>query len=452
MRYISLNYILGVFLCFLFFVACSNKQTQNVENENSRLIVTTDLGGSDPDDIQSLIHLLVCSNMVDIEGIISSNAWVKGPDNSHKIMELVDSFGVVLPNLKVHMSGFPDIEYLRSIVKRGQDLANMDGVGDGKDSPGSNLIYEAVMKKDSRPIWLVAWGGMNTIAQAIWKARKNLNESDLEKFISKIRIYDVLGQDDAGAWIAKNFPDIFYIRNKDVYGWAPDDEWTKVNVQNIGLLGKCYPNRIWATEGDSPSFFHVYSNGLNVPDSVAYGGWGGRFSKTKCANTRGMSFVEEVGKDETQYDPYYMYGSEKEGIQAINKWREHILNDFAVRMLWTTTSNYDEVNHYPIVDVNGVSSKKCLFIDAIPGQSLKFDASDSYDPDNNILEYKWYIYYEPSTYKNEIKLKGASSNICEIEIPNDSDRKNIHLILELTDNGTPRLTSYKRIVINVLDK
>lgn len=64
----------------------------------------------------------------------------------------------------------------------------------------------------------------------------------------------------------------------EVYGWGPSDEWTRENVQNRGSLGSHYPNRIWATEGDSPSFFYVYANGLNVPEHVDYGGWGGRLT------------------------------------------------------------------------------------------------------------------------------------------------------------------------------
>lgn len=433
----------------IFNSSCLSVNDEVNDERNCRLIVTTDLGGTDPDDIQSMIHLLLCSNMVDIEGLISSNAWVDGPDNSRKIMEIVDSFGVVLPNLKVHMDGFPDVDYLKSIVKRGQDKANMDGVGDNKDSPGSELIYASVMKEDPRPIWLVAWGGMNTIAQAIWKAKKNLNNEELKTFISKIRIYDILGQDDAGAWIAKNFPNLFYIRNKKVYGWAPDDEWVKNNIQNIGPLGKCYPNRIWATEGDSPSFLYVLSNGLNLPDSISYGGWGGRFSKEKHINIRGMSFVSEVGKDEGQYDPYYMYGSEKEGIAAINKWRQHILNDFAVRMLWTTTSVYEDVNHYPVVKVNGSGSKKCMFIDTEAGSDLEFDAGESYDPDYDQINYRWFVYREPSTYKGMINLEKKSNGVCRFNVPLDAKGKNIHLILEITDDGSPQLTSYKRFVLNV---
>ncbi len=118
------------------------------------------------------------------------------------------------------------------------------------DSPGSELIISTVdNEEDGRPVWIAAWGGMNTVAQALYKVKNTRSEEELSRFINKIRIYDVLGQDDAGAWIAKNFPNLKYIRNVEVYGWGPSDEWTRENVQNRGSLGSHYPNRIWATEG-----------------------------------------------------------------------------------------------------------------------------------------------------------------------------------------------------------
>lgn len=240
--------------------------------------MTTDLGGSDPDDIQSMIHLLVCSDRVDIEGLISSQAWVDDPDKTPALRSAVDNFISVLPNMLVHSPEFPSAEYLRSIVLRGQSRAHMDGVGRGMDSPGSELIVRSVTNDDERPIWLVAWGGMNTIAQAIWKLRDTMEDDTFRHYTSKIRIYDILGQDDAGAFIAKNYPEILYIRNKEVYGWPPDDKWTNDNIQSKLPLGKHYPNRIWATEGDSPSFLYVIANGLNDSEHPDYGGWGGRFS------------------------------------------------------------------------------------------------------------------------------------------------------------------------------
>ena len=208
------------------------------QSEKQRLIVTTDLGGTDPDDTQSMIHLLVCSNMMDIEGLISSQVWMDDPDKTGKIKAVVEQFGEVLPRLRKHAGGYPDLDYLRSITLRGQEKSNMSGVGEGKDSPGSELIIAAVDNpKDRRPVWIAAWGGMNTLAQALWKVSRTRTPEEVEAFVSKIRIYDILGQDDAGAWIAKNFPDIVYIRNTQIYGWGPSDEWTKNNIQNCLPLG-----------------------------------------------------------------------------------------------------------------------------------------------------------------------------------------------------------------------
>lgn len=415
--------------------------------EKSRLIVTTDLGGSDPDDIQSMIHLLVCSDRIDIEGLISSQAWINDPDKTTALQSIVDKFVSVLPNMLVHSASFPTAEHLKSIVVRGQSIAHMDGVGDGMDSPGSELIVNSIIREDDRPIWLVAWGGMNTIAQAIWRLQNTSDEETFRHYLSKIRIYDILGQDDAGAYIAKTYPEILYIRNKEVYGWAPNDEWTRENVQSKLPLGQYYPNRIWATEGDSPSFLYLIANGLNEPEHPNYGGWGGRFSLEKIKNIRGMDFIQRSGKDESRYDDYYMIGSAPEGVRAIKKWEDHIRNDFAARMVWSQESNYENANHHPIVTVDGIKKLSPTRIEVSPEQTICLSASGTYDPDNDALDYSWYVYEEPSTGK--VKIENAESKECVVKIPENSDGSVYHIILEVTDNGVPRLTSYRRIIISV---
>lgn len=422
----------------------------HTDSGKHRLIVTTDLGGADPDDKESLVHLLVCADRIDLEGIISSNAWVDDPDRTSEILKVIDGYAAAYPFLKVHSNGFPEVEYLKSIVKRGQEKSNMSGVGEGKDSPGSEWIIAAVDKKgDSRPVWLAAWSGMNTIAQAIWKVHETRSPEEFRKFAAKIRIYDVLGQDDAGAWIAKSFPEIFYIRNKEIYGWGPSDDWIKDNVQSRKPLGSYYPDRIWASEGDSPSFLYVYANGLNVPDSLAYGGWGGRFEVKRTAGIRGMDFIEKSGKNEEMYDPYFMHASAKEGIAAINKWRQHILNDFAARMCWAATDKFSEANHHPVPVLEDDSTFNCIHRIAEAGSWLEFNATASYDPDGDTLNYAWLVYKEPSTYKETVQICADNKGFCRLRVPRDAAGKDIHLILELSDNGSPQLTGYRRIVIHV---
>lgn len=438
-----------IILLFFSLIGCISVFPNNF-SEKQRLIVATDLGGADPDDVQSLIHLLVCSDVIDIEGIISSSSWIDCPDWTANINKVIDDYAVVLPRLKKHSDGFPDAGYLKSVVKRGQAVSNMSGVGAGKDSPGSELIISAVDKQgDDRPVWLAAWSGMNTVAQAIWKVHDSRSPEEFKKFAAKIRIYDVLGQDDAGAWIAKNFPEILYIRNTQVYGCGPSDEWIRENVQSRKPFGATYPDRKWAAEGDTPSFLYVYANGLNVPDSVSYGGWGGRFMHERTAGVRGMDFIEKSGKDESKYDPYYMYASASEGVAAINMWKEHILNDFAVRMIWTATDEYSQANHHPVAVLANDSTYNFISMSAREGDMLKFDASASFDPDGDKLSYKWFVYEEAGTYRGHVKLSFDETGKCTVNIPDDASGKNIHIILVLTDNGKPSLAAYKRVVVSV---
>jgi hypothetical protein len=162
-----------------------------------------------------------------------------------------------------------------------------------------------------------------------------------------------------------------------------------------------------------------------------------------------MDFIVKSGKDETQYDPYYMYGSTKEGIAAIKKWEHQIWNNFAARMLWTTTDDYSAVNHHPVAVVDGDSSLKCIYKRAKAGNALIFDATESKDPDENQLVYKWFVYNEPSTYRGTVTIEKSSVSKCKVLVPSDASGKTIHLILEITDNGTPALTAYRRIVISV---
>ena len=346
-------------------------QKQTTTSYKPRIINTTDLG-ADPDDEQSLVRQLVSANEFDIEGlVVATGCWKKNQSNTAMLDKIVDAYEKAYPNLKVHAEGFPTPAYLKSISVMGQTGYGMSDVGTGKDSKGSDLIIAAADKDDPRPLWVMGWGGMNNIAQAIWKVRETRSPADLKKFLSKLRLYDVLGQDDAGAWIAKNFPDVFYIRATKVYDWQPPKNGTyqKDDIQSHGPLGAVYPDTKWATEGDSPAFMHVFPNGLNDPEKIDQGGWGGRFSFTKQAGIRSMSEVAKINKDaEPQFDPYYMYGNTPES--NIKRWSDGYNNDFAARMDWSITSNYKDANHQPLAVLNGDKTRKILEMTAKAGTTV----------------------------------------------------------------------------------
>ena len=180
-----------------------------------------------------------------------------------------------------------------------------------KDSRGSELIIASADKDDPRPVWVGCWGGANNVAQAIWSVSKTRSKEELAAFLRKLRVFDILGQEDAGAWIAKNYPDVVYIRATGVFGWQPEKngQYQREDIQSHGPLGEVYPDTQWASEGDTPTFMHVYPNGLNDPEKLDQGGWGGRFSLKKKVGIRSMKPV----KNESEYDPYMMYGNTKEG-------------------------------------------------------------------------------------------------------------------------------------------
>jgi len=215
-------------------------------------------------------------------------------------------------------------------------------------------------------------------------------------------------------------------------------------------LGAVYPDTKWATEGDTPAFMHVYPNGLNDPEKIDQGGWGGRFSLTKVAGIRSMSEVAKLNKEaEPQFDPYYMYGNTSEKAEAIKRWNKGYDNDFAARMDWSITSNYAGANHHPVAVVNGDSSRRVLEVSAVPGSTVKLDAKGSSDPDMNVLNYSWSYYKEPSSYDGNVKIENASTSIPTVSIPADASGKNVHVILELHDNGSPNLYAYRRVIIQV---
>ena len=66
-------------------------------------------------------------------------------------------------------------------------------------------------RSDPRPLWISVWGGANTLAQALLHVRATRSPAEVEAFVSKLRVYSISDEDDAGPWIRREFPGLFYV-------------------------------------------------------------------------------------------------------------------------------------------------------------------------------------------------------------------------------------------------
>jgi hypothetical protein len=431
-----------------------------VFGQNPRLLITTDIGG-DPDDQQSLVRLMLYANEFDIEGIITSASGTPGelkeavvrPD---LVEEIIHGYQAVYSSLLKHDGKFPAPEYLLSLVKRGNPQRGLENTGEGHDTEGSDWIISRVDQKDNRLLNICIFGGQTDLAQALWKVKNSRSEREYQKFVAKIRTFDIADQDHIYNEIAGEHPSLFYVLSKAPEGADKREgafrgmylggdesltslEWLKEHViEDHGPLGKLYPTKTWTApnpygamkEGDTPSWFFFLQNGLNDPAHPNYGGWGGRYTQTENGFYRdAQDFVNE----------------EKNARATVYRWRDDFQRTFAARMDWCL-NDYGEANHPPIVSVNGFSKKEALRIKSKSGNTIELNASESTDPDGNSLSFEWNVYPEAGNLTQPVQIKTDSAN-ASLVTPKLNPGSSLHIILKVSDDGLPRLTSYKRIII-----
>ena len=176
-----------------------------------RVVILSDIG-NEPDDQMSFVRFLLYSNEFDVEAMIATTStWQKAKTHVETMHQLIEAYGQVRANLLLHAKGWPEANELDAEVFTGQSAYGMAAVGEGKSSDGSRAIAKALERDDPRPLWVCIWGGAGTLAQALLDLSASHSSAEAAKLISKLRVYSISDQDDAGPVIRKTYPDLFYI-------------------------------------------------------------------------------------------------------------------------------------------------------------------------------------------------------------------------------------------------
>lgn len=145
---------------------------------------------------------------------------------------------------------------------------------------------------------------------------------------------------------------------------------------------------------------------------------------------------------------------------SVWRWRDDFQNDFAARIAWTLTDQYARANHNPQVVLNGVPGREAVLLTACAGDVIHLGAGGTGDPDGNVLKYRWSQYREASAGVNPqvVTLSGVDSPDAQVVAPiATKPAPNVdipaeavfHILLTVTDDGSPPLSTYRRAVLTV---
>ncbi len=429
----------------------------------------------------------------DVQGLGPQTEWRWG-HGENVLYDILDAYEECYPNLKVHDPNYPTPEELRSKACLGNIYYQADY---SYDSPGSDLLQKVLLDDDPRPVFVQAWGGSSTIARALYCIEQKYKGTDEWEAIYK-KVTDKMyfsGGDQDGTltnYIQPNWPDIKRpgaggTRNPIAYNGQrslPDEyvyyfepEWVEEHLR-VGPFGKL--QRVWGdgkqfvpgdkwdyfgeaksveeliadgyilwsypekpgsflAEGDTGGYLNMVDNGLRAWKDPSWGGWSGRTapgtprrqSSFGPISFNPKSLKAPVARPRVPYTPSEIFPD----------FFPEVMNTLAAHFDWSVTPNYEDANHYPVV--NGPWD-----ITATPGETVKIKAKVA-DPDGDEVTLKW-MQFKVGTYEGAVAVDNPTSAVTTFTVPADAKSGDtIHLVLQATDNGDPVLVRYLRTVVTV---
>jgi len=280
----SLTLVTLAFLCAVILHGVSDEPDRKaipqggaLAGHRYRVIVSTDVGGTDPDDFQSIVHLLVYADVLDLEGLISSPY---GPGRKQHIFEAIDCYARDYANLKSYSNRYPTPDALRAITKQGEtERAPYAGVR--RTTEGSDWIVKCARRDDPRPLYVLVWGGIEDLVQAL---------HDAPDILPKLRVYYIGGPNkkwgpDAYQYLVTHHSKLWIIEANATYrGWFTgghqsgqwgNEEFVKRHIVGKGALGGFFVSKKGDIKmGDTPSVGWLLKG---TPEDPSKPGWGGQF-------------------------------------------------------------------------------------------------------------------------------------------------------------------------------
>ena len=142
---------------------------------------------------------------------------------------------------------------------------------------------------------------------------------------------------------------------------------------------------------------------------------------------------------------------------TIWRWREHFQNDFAARMDWCVADEFAKANHNPRAVLNGDQTTEVITLEARPASmvSLSAEGTDAGD-EGQKASVTWWIYPEADN-NTGARLTASAGMRTEVELPSEltqlnreAKEKEVHVIMQVEDDGVPHLFSYRRAIIQIV--
>lgn len=273
--------------------------TESLDMSNPvRVLITTD---GECDDNNSLRHMLLYANDLDIAGLVySASQFHWQGDGEHVLSEITPDYmgngeavGIDVGNateyrpqemgwiedviqneyavdyeyLVQNDPDYPAPEELLALVKVG----NVEFEGDVRNATeGSEWVKECILDDDPRPLYLQSWGGFNTVTRALLSIQEEYGDTDQwEEIYSKVCSKVVIqgnGQDKTyKTYIADLYPDlIIYTPAASSYGYNSAESAPEFAIEMF--------NSEWLTENIKFDHGEMMSNYRLMGDGTHYEG------------------------------------------------------------------------------------------------------------------------------------------------------------------------------------